>query len=177
MTVLIQGDEIRRVGRSDSVEVPPQAEVVDGVGRFLIPGLWDMHVHVGSHLGGPEVLPTFLAYGVTGVRDAGSPDSIATWASEIAAGTRVGPRILQAGPQIGAWAAYEELPQPHLDRVRSVDDAGRAIERRRGWADSHLVGGEEHRRDAYRHARRRGANVVRRATRIRLVSKCLVRRE
>jgi len=135
MTVLVQGDEILQVGHSDSIDVPTRAEVVDGTGQFLIPGLWDMHVHVSSSLGGPEVLPAFLAYGVTGIRDVGSADSIAAWAVEIASGTRIGPRILQAGPQIGVWAAYPVLLQPHLERVQSVDDAQRAIERRRDWAD------------------------------------------
>ena len=79
VTVLVQGDEILRIGPADSVDVPAGTEVFDGSGRFLLPGLWDMHVHVSRSLGGREVLPVFLAYGVTGVRDVGSADSIAIW--------------------------------------------------------------------------------------------------
>ena len=111
VTVLVRGDEVLSVGPFDSIDVPLRAEVFDGSGRFLLPGLWDMHVHVSFSLGGPEVLPAFLAYGIVGIRDAGSADSIAIWASEIASGTRTGPRILQAGPQIGVWAGPPKVPR------------------------------------------------------------------
>ena len=135
VTVLIEDDEIRRIDPSAAVDIPAGAEVIDGRGRFLLPGFWDMHVHVSRSLGGPGVLPVFLAYGVTGVRDVGSSDSIATWARETASATRLGPRILQAGPQIGVWADYGGPQQAHLDEVKSAEDVRRVIERRRGWAD------------------------------------------
>ena len=134
-TVILQDDEILDVRAANSVEIPSGAEVIDGTGRFLLPGLWDMHVHVSWSLGGPQVLPVFLAYGVTGVRDAGSSDSIAVWAAETESGSRLGPRILKAGPQIGVWADLGGPPQPHLDAVSSLELIPGFMERRRGWAD------------------------------------------
>ena len=46
LTVIVEGERIAEVGRRPQLRVPPGARVVDGTGRFLIPGLWDMHVHV-----------------------------------------------------------------------------------------------------------------------------------
>jgi imidazolonepropionase-like amidohydrolase len=71
-TVLIGGDRIVAVGPVDHVDVPNGATVVEGAGRYLIPGLIDMHVHTlwdWSVL--PTFLPLFVANGVTAVRDMG----------------------------------------------------------------------------------------------------------
>src|SRR5688572_2201234 len=56
MTVLISGERIARLGPSARVAVPPNAEVIDGIGKFLIPGLADMHVHLGSYAEGIKAL-------------------------------------------------------------------------------------------------------------------------
>ena len=97
--VVVRGGRIVKVGDTLAVSVPPRAEVVDGRGKFLIPGLWDMHVHA---LFNGEVartfLPAFVANGVTGVRDMGGKLDVlraARWA--VLAGTLVGPRIVAAG--------------------------------------------------------------------------------
>ena len=68
MTVVVTGDRITALGKTGKVTVPKDAQVVDATGKYLIPGLWDMHVH----LHGKEVLfPLFIANGVTGVRQMG----------------------------------------------------------------------------------------------------------
>src|SRR5262249_17981108 len=74
MPVVVTGDRIPAGGKSGDVRVPQGARVVDGNGKYLIPGLWDMHVHTA----GPSFLPLYLANGVTGVRDmhAFDPDAI-----------------------------------------------------------------------------------------------------
>ena len=76
MTVVVDGDRIRSVGETARLSPPDGARTVDGTGKYLIPGLWDMHIHTffGEWVpGGREVtLPLFLANGVTGVRDMGS---------------------------------------------------------------------------------------------------------
>ena len=81
-TVVVEGDRIARLGPAGSVPTPTGADVVDGKGRFLIPGLWDMHVHLvfGDWLPGAKeiALPLFLANGVTGVRDMGGDLQTAT---------------------------------------------------------------------------------------------------
>lgn len=74
-----------------------QAEVIDGRGKFLIPGLWDMHVHLAK--AGAPSLSLFVANGVTSVRDMGGDFAVVQrWRSEIAARARVGPRVMTAGP-------------------------------------------------------------------------------
>lgn len=97
-TVLIEGDRIAAVGPVDAVEVPAGARVIDGAGRFLIPGLWDAHVHAFVFPWQAELyLPLLIANGVTGVRDMGGPVPMAAIdevRAAVAAGERVGPRIV-----------------------------------------------------------------------------------
>ena len=97
-TVVMQGTRITAVGPHDSAAVPSGSRVVEGRERYLIPGLWDMHVHtVGAH--GVAMLPVYVAYGVTGVRDMGADLGILRPArARIASGAMVGPRIVMAGP-------------------------------------------------------------------------------
>jgi imidazolonepropionase-like amidohydrolase len=109
-TVLIQGNRIARIGASGSVAVPAGARIVDGRGKFLVPGFWDMHVHTAIS-GGRDLLSLYVANGVTGVRDmAGDWDTLKTWRSEIARGQLVGPRIIASGPYLEGG----DVPIPHL---------------------------------------------------------------
>lgn len=99
MTVVITDDRITNLGKTGKVRVPKGAEVVDGSGKFLIPGLWDMHVHLSITT--ESTLPAFIANGVTGVRDMGGDLSqIDGWRKSIAAGLLIGPRIVRAGPLV-----------------------------------------------------------------------------
>ena len=70
MTVVIRNDRIEAIGKTGQVAVPPGSQVVDGRGKFMIPGLWDMHVHLTDAR--PSAIPALVANGVTGVRDMGS---------------------------------------------------------------------------------------------------------
>jgi imidazolonepropionase-like amidohydrolase len=98
MTVRIQDGRITSVVRSEGAPASgPDVRVVDGRGKFLIPGLWDMHVHLSWTR--ESALPVLIANGVTGVRDLGSDlAEIDAWRARIAAGALVGPRIVRAGP-------------------------------------------------------------------------------
>ena len=105
--VVVRGGRIVAAGDTARVTVPAGATVVEGRGRFLIPGLWDMHVHA---LFDAEVartfLPRFVAEGVTGVRDMGGKIEVMRAARfALLAGTLVGPRIVAAG-------AILDGPQP-----------------------------------------------------------------
>jgi imidazolonepropionase-like amidohydrolase len=92
--VTISGDRIERVG---STAAPAGARIVDGTGRFLIPGLWDMHVHFINTT--ELAAPLFLANGVTTVRDLGGDlAQIDFISNKITNGELAGPRILRAGP-------------------------------------------------------------------------------
>jgi imidazolonepropionase-like amidohydrolase len=108
--VVIRGNRIVASGRVQSTPVPAGARVIDGRGKFLIPGLWDMHVHTAI-VGGRPLLGLYVANGVTGVRDlAGEWDTLSTWRKEIAAGTLVGPRLVLSGPYLEGG----DVPVPHI---------------------------------------------------------------
>jgi imidazolonepropionase-like amidohydrolase len=109
MTVVIVGDRITQLGKAAVVEIPPQAQVLDAKGKFLIPGLCDMHVHLSWT--GPSALPVLVANGVTRVRDMGGIlAEIDEWRAGIAAGTLAGPAIVRAGPALnGKEFAFHQL--------------------------------------------------------------------
>jgi imidazolonepropionase-like amidohydrolase len=105
MTVTVRDQHITAVEKSGNAQIPADAHVVDARGKYLIPGLWDMHVHTafGDWLPPNEkvTLPLFVANGVTGVRDMGSDLKVVKqWRSEIAAGKLLGPRMYIAGPML-----------------------------------------------------------------------------
>jgi len=92
--VVIVGNRIQAVGNARGVQVPAGARVVDARGKYLIPGLWDMHTHLVRPADSDLFHPLFIANGVTGIRDAWSVtyiDTLLLWRREILAGTRVGP--------------------------------------------------------------------------------------
>jgi hypothetical protein len=91
--VVITGNRIEAMGGADAVKLPRDARVVDARGKYLIPGLWDLHVHP-NRFGIDRYYSLFLANGVTGIRDPGSSvplDTLNLWRREILAGTRGGP--------------------------------------------------------------------------------------
>ena len=119
-TVVARGTRIAAVGPARSTPVPRDARVVEARGKFLIPGLWDMHVHT-SVVGGRGILGLYIANGVTGVRDmAGDWDTLTTWRREIAAHRLVGPRIVASGPYLEGG----DVPIPHI--LTRTPEEGRA---------------------------------------------------
>jgi imidazolonepropionase-like amidohydrolase len=121
MTVIVRGQHITAVGKSAQVKIPAGARVVDARGKYLIPGLWDMHVHTvfGDWVPKDEkiTLPLFVANGITGVRDMGGDlDVLKVWRSEIAAGKLLGPRMVIAGPMLDG-------PIPHFPSSAPVANA------------------------------------------------------
>lgn len=113
-TVVTDGVAIRAVGPRRATPVPPGVRVVEGRGRFVVPGLWDMHVHLTTFPvnggRGPEALaqngsyflPLLAAAGVVGVRDmSGDLALLARWRREIDAGVRLGPRLVLTGRKVG----------------------------------------------------------------------------
>lgn len=92
MTVVITGDRITEIGKTQRVGVPKNAQVVDATGKFLIPGLWDMHVHWYLK----EYLPLFIANGVTGARLMWGMPMHQQWRKETENGTLLGPRLVIA---------------------------------------------------------------------------------
>ena len=113
-TVVIKGDRIAALGKPGEVSIPNGASLVDATGKFLIPGLWDMHVHTLQEGRAKSFFPLFIANGVTGVRDMGSSMSdlqaVTMLRKEIDGGKLLGPRIVAAGPLLdGPNAMFPEL--------------------------------------------------------------------
>lgn len=105
-------------------------ETIEADGKFVIPGLWDMHIHFR---GGEELIeenenliPLFLANGITGVREAGGDmtNKIFEWQDAIEAGTMVGPKIFTSGPKLdgpgGTWAGSISVTTQE-EAVQAVD--------------------------------------------------------
>jgi imidazolonepropionase-like amidohydrolase len=135
MTLVISGERIEQLGKRDEVSVPDSARVVSASGKFLVPGLWDMHVHTvfGDWFpDGKEIaLPLFIANGVTGVRDMGGElEVLLRWRQEISRGSLVGPRMVISGPMLDG-------PEPRFPSsiaVATPEEGRRAVEdlKRRG---------------------------------------------
>lgn len=97
VTVIICGNRITEI--AETATISPDATIVDASGKYLIPGLWDMHVHLSFY--GEAALSMLVANGITGVRDMGGDlDQIDKWRNEISSGRLLGPHIKRAGPFI-----------------------------------------------------------------------------
>ena len=96
-TVLVSGNVITAIGPTHQVQVPAGATRIDGRGRYLMPGLADMHVHL-EHVENPAILQLFVAHGVTTVRNMDGRPFILDWRRQAAAGKLAGPTIVTAGP-------------------------------------------------------------------------------
>src|SRR5688572_24726668 len=132
-TVAMKGDRIVAVAPTSGTQVVGSAKIIDGTGRYVIPGLWDMHAHIGGS-GNPLMLelPLFTAHGVTGLRVMGAPRDLPGFArmrqlqTAIGNGTLVGPRILA----IASWAVNGEAgitdSMPPFFKARTRDE-GRAL--------------------------------------------------
>jgi imidazolonepropionase-like amidohydrolase len=143
--VVLRGDDIVAVGSDASISRTWSAtQTMEAKGRFLIPGLWDMHVHFG---GGPDLieenkalLPLYIAHGITTVRDCSGdlPDQVLQWRDEIAKGTLFGPQLFTSGAKIEGihpiWkgtievgskadvdAAFVKLRKDRVDFVKITD--------------------------------------------------------
>jgi len=120
MTVLVEGQRILAV-QPASAPVSNTARLIDGKGKFLIPGLWDAHVHLTK--AGELSLPLFVANGVTSVRDMGSNfQEVSDWRRQIEAGKFLGPRIKTSGQIIESRANVERMKREAtvepVDRIR-----------------------------------------------------------
>lgn len=143
--VVLRGADIVAVGSdADIAKAWTAAQSVDSKGRFLIPGLWDMHVHFG---GGPDLieenkalLPLYIAHGITTIRDCSGdlPEQVLQWRGEIAKGTLFGPQLFTSGAKIEGihpvWkgtievgskadvdAAFVRLKKDRVDFVKITD--------------------------------------------------------
>ncbi|RKS68351.1 amidohydrolase family protein [Actinomadura pelletieri DSM 43383] len=133
-TILIEGDRIIAVGRRDEIPVRHNVTVIDLPGRYVIPGLCEMHAHsIGTHRISP---PLYLANGVTTVREMSGSDVVSQWRKDIQRGTLAGPRwtiastiidgspSLLAGPDDPDSALLVTRPSEARAAVRRVKAEG-----------------------------------------------------
>ena len=128
-TVILERHRIFSIRPSKSAKYPPDADRVNGRGGYLIPGLWDMHVHLVFGDWFPDAkdisLPLFIANGVTSVRDMGSElDVVQDWRTQIEAGQLIGPKILTSGPMLDG-------PRPRFPSsiaIASPEEARHAVD-------------------------------------------------
>ncbi len=128
-TLIITDNRIIAFGKRGAVSVPKNAFVVDATGKFLIPGLWDMHVHT-FYEGVPELyFPLLIANGITGMRDMNGDfpiEKINQIRSMIASGKILGPRIIAAGQLIDGPRPPRALGA-NVVSVANVEEARRAV--------------------------------------------------
>ena len=109
MTVVVDQTKIQQVSPTAATTLPDTLKQIDASGQFLIPGLWDMHVHLTYE---PELEPhmfdLFLAHGVTSVRDTGGElHKVLPWRDKARANPKAAPQVFIAGPLIdGAEPVY-----------------------------------------------------------------------
>jgi cytosine/adenosine deaminase-related metal-dependent hydrolase len=129
-TVLIEDGRIADIGSRGEIEIPADAHIVDGEGRFLIPGFSDMHMHT---FGSENDLLVYLTNGVTTIRILGAdPPVILEWRDQIRVGTRVGPSICVWWPQFESHEFDWELGTEFATRggetfVHTPEEAERLV--------------------------------------------------
>ena len=129
-TIVIENGWIVDIGVK--AHKPRDARIIDATGKFLIPGLWDMHTHVAGISATPQwgktLLPQYLAYGITSIRDmAGDVDALLTWKREQQEGTLRGPRMFIAGPFLDGSTRGFDNPADVVEVT--TPEAGRAAVR------------------------------------------------
>ena len=187
--VVVVGHRITTTGLAQRVSLPERARVIDATGKYIIPGLWDMHVHTeaansigaaGQGIFHRHLYARFIANGVTGVREmaqrwggtttgAGSreaTDSFRVWQRAIMSGTMIGPRGVGPSGDVTWMQPFVRviLDDPD-DTTFGVNDAIRAIDSLKTAGDAFVkYHGYPDRRDIFfaflRESRRVGIPVV-----------------
>ena len=133
-SVLIEGADIAAIGRE--VAAGNGIPHIDGNGGYLIPGLWDSHVHIFSSPTEPDTaLPLYLIHGITGIRDMGALWPIAdqqALQARIEAGDVLGPRLILSG----AWVDARPGSWPGMFVADTPEEARTVVDRiaTEGWA-------------------------------------------
>jgi len=133
VTVVVCGGRIDAVGSASNVLVPSGSTIIDASRRYLMPGLWDMHVHLDQL--DESAAPALVAHGITSVRDLGSAfDVVRQWREQTASGAMIAPRIKAAGvifesPRFLQLVEYlaGKMPQDQADSLRESMGLRKAV--------------------------------------------------
>ena len=118
-TVVINGERIASIG--PTAKIPSGARVINGTGKFLLPGFIEMHAHLSKTRA--SSLGLFVANGITTLRDMGGDhEELLRWRREVREGRRLGPRILMAGPYLESARNIERMRKdPPSERVEPFE--------------------------------------------------------
>ena len=125
-TVIVQAGKISKIGPAKEVSAPANALHVDGTGKFLMPGLADLHVHLYSS----DDLLSYAANGVTTVLNMDGSPAVLQWREQVRTGKILGPAIYTAGPTVDGYPPLNEMfvtaenPQDASALVRETRQAG-----------------------------------------------------
>jgi hypothetical protein len=134
MTVVIESNHIAKISKSNKVKIPKGAQVVDATGKFLIPGLWDNYTFtLDAVRKGFPYFELLIAFGVTGVRDAGTGmdlREIAKLRDEINGGKILAPRLYYNGTVIDGAGEPRESNRftGNSVQVKTADEARATVE-------------------------------------------------
>jgi imidazolonepropionase-like amidohydrolase len=134
MTIFLVDEQVAAIGPSKSVFIPRKTKTLDGTGKFLVPGLVDMHVHLtgaGEPTGSRDfILPLLLANGITTVRDMGGDlESLIKLRYEIEHGQLEAPRIVFAGPYLDGNPPFFQPSLVVTDSAEATEDVRSLISR------------------------------------------------
>jgi hypothetical protein len=123
-TIVVDDDRITYAGPASRAPALNGARVIDGTGKFLIPGLWDMHIHGFLYVFSDFAGPLMIANGVTGARDMGYYiDTTSRWKRDIVAGKEIGPRLV-----VGVRVDGPVNEARFIAHVKTAEDGVRAVD-------------------------------------------------
>jgi imidazolonepropionase-like amidohydrolase len=125
MTVIIVGNRIAAVGKTRELRLPKDAQVINAAGKYLIPGLWDMHVHLGvEEFDRDSNLRLFIANGITGIRIMAGEPVYHLWRKEADGGALLAPKMFIASQVIGFGGLSNISRAQSREEVRKARRAG-----------------------------------------------------
>ncbi len=127
-SVVITGNRITAVGRATSIKIPAGARVVDGTGKFLIPGFWEAHFHA-IHVRQDRALPVAVARGITDARDMGAPIPYLIKVRKSIDDGLLTPRLFVAGPELDGTSSpnLTQFFPPGEEDIVTTPEQGRKI--------------------------------------------------
>lgn len=125
MTLIIVGNRIVSISKSGKIRVPKDAQVINATSKYIIPGLWDMHVHLGEEdFDKNFYLRLFIANGITGIRIMEGAPEYHLWRIEAQKGTLLAPRMIIASQVFGFSNLSNMSESQALEEVRKAKQEG-----------------------------------------------------